>query len=863
MKDRLSRALSTLSNPLLALAALALVLSVLSGDLIGDIGAQEPPPDKAPSGAPAPVKANLDPARYGALVLKVEDIEGIEDPIALEQAGLHHLKQGDKALAKACFEAMVVRDEINHYVAFGGTPFGEAVVLERMGDWEASRGKWREMFKHNVMDAYFFMKHYSRDAEKVALEGEAVAHIKAVVEAAKRGEKPNIYTTSKGEPRPLEVVTMEDALKSFEAGEKLSYAYIEELDLSGKTFAKRVGCARCVVGSIKGYGSTFGDQLDFRGVVLGDVHLGKKWEGEVNKSASVEAATFNRVYLDQAVILGNLNIDSIKVTGRVASFPLTVVEGEVNMRNADFNATAEFRFTWFGGKVDAKGAEFHQSSYFGHTRFGGLDFSRVVVHNYPLYFNSAQFAGPVLFEKCELMRGATFEDSTFADEAIMRQCRIYDRLNFSRSRFGKGLIFSQIQLTDLDFLGTDLGGDSTFNDCVFSGNVRFSLDGLTRRLHLKDVTPLHKLYKQYQGDDDADSDLTTKNQYGVIHVDDLTAKLLGNVSFANTIFQKFVNFEGVQFGRSGTDQLASFFNTQFYGEAHFERTQFFATADFRTIFGNEVAFNDARFHKTWMLDDANVPGRLSMSGAELIGDATISFYGARVASFGITFGQLIDESTDEHRLFYEQCAMADEELAGMVNDERLFDARWDSEAEAEISDAALVSERARKICLKRAVQEFVVMKDSFSKRGMGDENDWAFWHMRHYKNRMLLTQSEGVLPVIGGALEWLFFEKGFGWGVRLSNLLWTSFVVVLIFIVALRLMCGNLEVEWDGRKALYKDLDFFAEFMISVMIFLGRTRDWKASMSDRNFKVLYLIEVVFGIILITFFIGAYTRLVLR
>jgi hypothetical protein len=38
------------------------------------------------------------------------------------------------------------------------------------------------------------------------------------------------------------------------------------------------------------------------------------------------------------------------------------------------------------------------------------------------------------------------------------------------------------------------------------------------------------------------------------------------VSFANTIFEKFVNFEGVHFGAAGRQgQLANFYNTQFYG----------------------------------------------------------------------------------------------------------------------------------------------------------------------------------------------------------------------------------------------------------------------------------------------------------
>jgi hypothetical protein len=52
-------------------------------------------------------------------------------------------------------------------------------------------------------------------------------------------------------------------------------------------------------------------------------------------------------------------------------------------------------------------------------------------------------------------------------------------------------------------------------------------------------------------------------------------------------------------------------------------------------------------------------------------------------------------------------------------------------------------------------------------------------------------------------------------------------------------------------------------FIVSFHIFLGRARDWKSKVSPRAYKFLYTAEMIIGIIIITFFIGAYTRLVLR
>ncbi len=858
----------TLMRALTAIGGVMLVMALMTGELIGQQPPDAPPAKDAPAkDAPPKAAATHAPAeprqRVVDMVKTAEDIENIEDPLILDEAGRHYLKAGDEALAQKLFETVVTRDEINLYTNFAGTPFGEAIIMEKMGQLEKSRAKWREMIELNVLDTYFFMRHYSTDNQKEMLLTEAVEHIKKVVADSKAGKDPRIYTTRKGAKRALKTITMEEAMASFEKGERLRYVYIDELDLTGKTFDKRVGCVRCVAGSIKGWDASFNEQFDFVGIVLGDVHLGKKWKGEVNKSASLPGSTFNRLYLNKMLILGNLNLDSVKVTGRVANLPLTIIEGDVNMRNAEFKGVAEFRFTHVTGALDAKGAEFFSSSYFGHTHFGGINFARVVAHENPVYFNSATFAGPANFEKCEFYRGATFEAAHFDEDVTLRQSRIRARLNFSRAIFRKNLTFSQIELTDLDFLGSVIEGEANFGDSVFSGSVRFALDGLTRRLHLQDANPLHKLYKQYQGDDDADKDLTFKGQYGVVHVDDLTAKLRGNVSFANTIFQKFVNFEGVQFGSAGKNQLASFFNTQFYGEAHFERTVFNATADFRTIFGNEVAFNQASFRDTWMLDDANVPGRLSMSGARLEGEATISFYGARIASFGITFAQLIDDAKKRHRLFHERCVLTEGKLSDtLLADPRLVDASWDAINEREITDPAEVLDRARRMCIDRAIGEFVMMKDSFSKRGMGDENDWAYWHLRHYKNSRTIAFGGASGKVIG-ALTWVIFEKGFGWGVRLSNLLGTGLVVVLVFVLLLRLFCADMLVDWDNETIKFRDLPLYAMFMVSFHSFLGRARDWKSKVSPGTFKVLYTTEMIIGIILITFFIGAYTRMVLR
>jgi uncharacterized protein YjbI with pentapeptide repeats len=803
-------------------------------------------------------------ARPARLIQAAEELAGWEDPEALLAQGRLLREAGQEALARACFEAAIKAEELNHYADLHGSPYGDALLAEHMGEWERSRGLWRSLMRQDVVTTWHRLRRLSVDPEREGLLKEARAVIDQLVAEAREGKEPAIHTTQKGEVRRLKRMSSQEALAAFKAGERLRYVFVEELDLSGEAFSLPVQCSRCVFGRVSGWGSAFGEELNLaRALVLGDVHLGKKWRGEVNKSAFEAPGRASRLYLDSAVVLGSVNLDSVKIEGRVLGLPLMVVEGDLDLRDAQVEGVTELRYAWVGGALLGRGAALNGSNYLGQARFGEVELSRVVVREAPLYLNGVTVAGALRLERAELLRGATLEGARLGGPVSLQHARVSDRLNFSRVRFAQGVRLSQVQATDLDFLGAEVSGAADFSDAVFSGSVRFSPDGLTRRLHLRDAAPLHKLYKQYQGDDDAAQDLTSGSYYGVTHVDDLITHLSGEVSFANTIFEKFVNFEGVRFGVPGARGVANFYNTQFYGEAHFERTRFYATADFRTIFGNEVSFNEADFYQDLLLDDANVPGRLSFSGADLHEAARLSFYGARVDALGLSFRQLREGGQGAHRLFYERCAVAEDYEEALWEDPRLLEARWDAEREVEVRDPAARAARARSLCMERAVGEFVALKDSFGKRGMGEETDWAYWHLRHYKN--LRSRSEAATPweAAPGWLEWLVSEKGFGWGVRLPNLLGTGLVVVLLFVALLRLLCGEMLLDWDNETVRFKDLPRYGMLMVSLHLFLGRARDWKIKTSPISFKFLYTLEIISGIILITFFIGAYTRLVLR
>ena len=350
-------------------------------------------------------------------------------------------------------------------------------------------------------------------------------------------------------------------------------------------------------------------------------------------------------------------------------------------------------------------------------------------------------------------------------------------------------------------------------------------------------------------------------------MNDLTTNFHAPVSFANTTFGKAVTFERVHFGKSRTDHI-NFFNTQFEGESHFEHARFIGLADFRTITANEISFNDALFEASWMLDDANIRGRLSMTEADFGPAASVSAYGADISSFGIELTQMVRHSEDTwdengFRLFYLKCLLAGSDNEDFWGDSRLSEASWDAQSEREITDKNIIRENVERMCINRAIGEFTLLRDSFSSRSMLDESDWAYWHLKHYRNHQTHRYASNYLVKAGTYVNWLIFEKAFGWGVLLHNLLITLLVTVVIFVFLHYWLCGDMIVIWDGERYEYRQLPISAMLLLSTSAFLVDSGLSAALVPEAKkwWKYLYTAEVAVGIIVVTFFIGAYTRLV--
>ena len=768
------------------------------------------------------------------------------DPRGLERLGIEALAAGDKDAARAHFEAMFAANEIKQYLPYRDY-LGEALVLERLEDHEASAEEYRFGIRDDALRTVQVLRILSEHPQRETLVQEAYAHIRALAAAAEAGEQAQIYTTSKGAPRYLKPMDTAAVLAASERGERLNYCYVPSLDLSdAETLPEKIHLNRCVVGEVRVADQDVG-RLYISGFILGDANLGKTWEGERHKSRTVAASRYDELFFRDAVFMGRANFAGVRVSGLRAYFPMAVFEGEADFKGADFKGITEFRFASFGAGADFRNLRMHGAVYFVSTRFRDDVVFTQVQSDDDVYFPSATFEGEARFDRCEWQESATFEDSRFLGPAIFEGTHLRKRLNLSRAVFHGPLMVNSVQAQDMDALGAWFKSDATFVDSKFDGRVRFSPDAVTRVQGLRDLDSLLPLYRDYQGDEDAEEPLTRVSSYGVGSVDDLITRIDADLSFDNTHFGGFTVFERIHFGQEGGGNVASFYNAQFLGETHFEDTTWNAVADFSTIFGAEVAFNRARFEQALILDDAYVRGRVTLTDASFADSATWSWYAAEILNFQV-YPEHVDHPDGGHRLFYEQCAL------GNIDPTDLRIQRLALDGVSNPDDV-------RQVCYDYVIDEFVGLKEHYADEAMTEDEDDAYWWERHHET-MSRLHAGGAMNTARAITRLLLFELCFGWGVRLGNLGICTLVVTALFAWIYRVSCPDTVLSYDGGDILIRDVSYVGLFFVSLQSMLAINTGWDFGDDDHRFRYLNTLQTLIGVIILTFFVGAYTRMIL-
>ncbi|MBX2799497.1 MAG: pentapeptide repeat-containing protein [Myxococcales bacterium] len=776
--------------------------------------------------------------------------DDVEDPRRLRQLAEQALEEGDHASARALFEAMLDRMEIRQFLPYRPMLL-EALVLEAVGSTDEAAAKYRQGMADDPLRTVLVLRILSEHPDRDALVAEVYERIRQLASDAAAGVRAQpVYVTSKGAPRFLEPMTTQEVVANARAGKLTRYCYVEDLDFTTVSgpLPEQIVMDRCVLGRIWGPALSFGKLVIGKSFVLGDAHLGKTFEGKAHASPNVQPSSFEDFSFRETVFMGHAGFAAVETGPGRAYFPMVVFEGSADFKGAEFRGVTEFRFASFGKGANFRLVRMYQPVYFGGSRYRADTSFSSVFSERDVYFNEVTFEGAVTFDDCELSRGATFENARFQGPASFGTSKVGATLNLSRAVFHAPVNVREVEADSLDVLGTHFRDDAWFTDATVHGRARFSLDAVTRATvgESGDIDHLLSLYRDYQGDEDADEPLTTQSSYGVVDISDLDARIDGNISFANTSFGGYTVFEGVTFGRAEEPSVASFYNAQFLGETHFERTEWNAKADFTTIFGREVAFNEAHFHHSLVLDDANINGRVSLTDATFGAQADLSFYAAEIDSFEIDPDQVRGEDAP-HRLFYERCAR------GLIDgsDSRI----------QRISGPDVDEGQVRAICYDNVIDEFVALKESYGERAMTQAEDDAYWWARHHAAMMALQHGspwERAFAVV----QLVLFELCFGWGVRLGNLGLASAAITVAFAWLYRRFCPDTVLVFDGENRQIRDVSFVGLCFVSLQSLIAINTGWDFGDDDHRFRYLNTIETLIGFIILTFFVGAYTRMIL-
>ena len=163
------------------------------------------------------------------------------------------------------------------------------------------------------------------------------------------------------------------------------------------------------------------------------------------------------------------------------------------------------------------------------------------------------------------------------------------------------------------------------------------------------------------------------------------------------------------------------------------------------------------------------------------------------------------------------------------------------------------------LCHSRVLDEYILLKQSFGDRGMVKDEDWSYWWFKHHELFQRIHHSGSFREKVGAAMLCPIFELAFGWGVRLGNL---AFITVL-FAILYRLFCPSTVVTYGGDDVAMREIPWHGLLYISLQTLGAFNTGWDFGEDDNHaFQYLNTLETFLGIVILTFFVGAYTRMIL-
>ena len=506
-----------------------------------------------------------------------------------------------------------------------------------------------------------------------------------------------------------------------------------------------------------------------------------------------------------------------------------------------------------------------------------------------LYFTQAVFHSNVDISDVTVNKNAYFYNAKFLSDVFYRDLKIENTAYYMEVEHNKVVLFDMCNINNSFFIGTTFKEDVEFENVIFSGYCFFAFDEgfISKALERGGEIDQYLSYTKFNK----------------------------RVDFTNSSFKGTAIFDRCLF-----NNVATFYNTQFYAETHFDFAIFKNIANFTTCFcDTEITFNNAIFENALILDDSIINYRANFINSEFVdGKSSISFDNAVIGFFNIKRHQIEEEDkkmelnkwdfmivpfifkflryvlgfAKRSKIYHEGILLGHRKINKHIFKRRIAKKEFNSDVEEIMSSKEiesplkqLLEQKRRRIkkencsdktdfkkdkiyLCKNLIDNYLILKNSYRRRGLHADEDWAYYNLMKYKSRLEIFENNKrngffKLNNIYTLFKILIFEKIFGWGVKVSHIFLSSIFVILLMTFTFPFLHGEWKNSLFVETKLSSDMGIFHSFWFSIQNFIGFFMGSYAPKSSGDLLIASSIETFVGSILLLFMIFLYIRKLMR
>ena len=584
-------------------------------------------------------------------------------------------------------------------------------------------------------------------------------------------------------------------------------------------------------------------------VDLSRIHVGES----VRRALRMERCTLKRIFLNQAVFCGEVQIQDTTFLGFLSAEPLrsehghligrpATFEGDTTFGGCDFKGKCNFQSARFLEKVNFshclfhKGASFNQATFSKDASFwesessASLHFRKAVFEGTANFghtvladrtsFNEASFAGEATFYDSEFKGDVFFSGAHFAGNLklgrlrckgglILQNIDVEGQVNLLQSVIDDRLILSESRLGSLHAPGVQVGTWASLAEATVREDVILSGCKVGNK-----VEPTDDIQQYTPGSFYLDSAVFQ----GCLKMSNMF--VLGNLSLENVNVHQEVELMG---GRVDADLILSkgYFRdivrcerSAVAGGLVAQLTRFRDEVSWNHITCKRVSLNASSFDQGFTMRGATIQDVLTLNNVDVDGKADLS-----KCSF--------------QRFFFDHLLV--DYL--MIEREQLGD--------------HLSSETIGNYA--QAKNEYGILRQAFLVRNRYQDMDWAYYRFcqssRKEKKKSFTT-----------GLEWLLFDLGFGYGTKPMNIAGVALSIVLLFATLFSYVPQGIT---NSAKQALSHIGALDSIHLSVLTFASMEYSSELPHAGHWLTYFFAIEGLLGIFLITLFVATISRKIIR